>query len=169
MLDRLRRVQLGQHRRQVGIDLEGQARLVGPGVGAIAPDRVLLQLVEVRRQRIAGDPDLAAQLAPPLVRVGADGLQLHDQLQQALRRPQLPELIRQRQVAVVEGAQAEDRSPHQRKHHPDDEAQPRDQLDADGPLRHGDDLLVAGGPTPSWKSVRCSGRAGGLYQSRRAA
>ena len=45
----------------------------------------------------------------------------------------------------VERVQAEDRAAHQGEHHPDDQAQSDDQLDADGPLGHGTTSLSSGG------------------------
>ena len=161
-LDGLAGVQLGEDRGQVVVDLEGQAQLVAAVVGAVAPGRVLLQLGVSSATRASRASSTAAleRRRTPRASPSRGGFEPDDHLGAAsLDAPSSRSWSTSVRLLRMEGVEAEDRAAHQGEHHPDDQAQPGDQLDADGPLGHGDDLLVVRVRTASRVRVRHRARA----------
>ena len=128
---------------QVVIHLERERQLVEADVGPVAARGVFLEFFVILRKCFASVANLRLQGLPFSRRVLEGRFELHDHLEQVDRRPELAEFVDKRQVARVEGVKAEHRPAHEGEHHAHDQAQSRDQFDANGPLWHGVDLLVA--------------------------
>ena len=140
---RMGRIQLAQDGRQVVVDQERQAQLVRAAVDAASLIRVLLQLIKVRAEGLLRDVDLLLQFGDLLRRAGTRRTQRSSRPHQVRRCPNFAHLIEERQIAQMEGVQAEDRRAHQDEHHSDDDAQADEQLEANWPSEH-DDLHVVG-------------------------